>query len=63
MSPSRIILIVLGVFLLGVALPLLFMSGMMAMMMGPGLSWGMAGFTLVLIALGVGLLAAGLWRR
>jgi hypothetical protein len=55
-----IVLIVLGVLLLVAALPLLFMSGMMGMMMGGGMMGGLLA-QLVLVA-GVALLAAGIWR-
>lgn len=62
----RIVLIALGVVLLVAALPLLFMSVMMGMMMGAGMLGGMGGMmpvlTLLVLAAGAAALTAGIRR-
>jgi hypothetical protein len=65
---TRIILIALGVSILVVVLlPTLFMSGMMAAMMGGtvpgGMGWLAGIWVIVLVLLGVGLVVAGVRTR
>lgn len=66
---TRTILIALGVALLVVVLvPLLFMTGMMASMMGGGMTdgrgaWVMGLLVLLVVVAGVALVAVGLGRR
>ncbi len=60
----RVVLLALGVVLLVAALPLLFMSGVMGLMMGGGTATGMMGGLAVLVlVLGGAALTAGILRR